>query len=348
MSSASAPAPQAGPQPAEQLLQHATGYMVSAALYGVTALGIPDLLQAGSKSVTELAVSTGTNEETLYRVLRALASVGLFAEGPGRTFSLNAVSEPLCAGGPGSLRDLALWLCDPFHLEVYGQIPNVLRSGRPVTEERYGVSCFDYFDDHKEIGERFHNAMTGFSASVIAAVLDSYDFAWLDGKTLVDVAGGHGKVLTEILKRCPGARGVLFDLESVVGGAQGRIASEGLAERCATAHGDFFQAVPEGDAYLMKHILRDWDDARALEILGNIHRAARPGARLLVLEAVMSGGQGPDFAKWMDLEMLLLPGGRERTGQDYRALLEAGGFRLTRVVPDRSALSLLEAERLER
>ena len=150
-------------------------------------------------------------------------------------------------------------------------------------------------------------------------------------------------VLTEILKSCPGARGVLFDLEHVVNGAKTRIASTGLEARCATAHGDFFQAVPEGDAYIMKHILHDWDDARASRILENIHHAARPGARLLLLEAVLAPGNAPHFGKWIDIEMLLLPGGRERTEEEYRSLLVAGGFRLTRVVPNQSPLSLLEA-----
>ena len=347
MSSVSATAQQAGPRPAEQLLQYATGYMVSSALYGVTALAIPDLLKAGAKNVAELATSTGTHEDSLYRVMRALASIGVFEENPARTFSLTAVSEPLCAGRPDSMRDMTLWLADPFHLEVYGQVSHALRTGETVPEKLYGLPCFDYLAKNKAVGDRFNNAMTGFSATAIAAALEAYDFGWLEGMTLVDVAGGHGMVLTEILKKYPGVRGVLFDLEHVVSGAAARIESQGLAGRCATAHGDFFQAVPEGDAYIMKHIIHDWDDARAATILKNIHGAARPGARLVLLEAVLAPGNAPHFAKWTDIEMLLLPGGRERTEQEYRTLLESNGFRLTRVVPSKSLLSVVEAVRMD-
>jgi ubiquinone/menaquinone biosynthesis C-methylase UbiE len=347
MSSASASAQQAGPQPAERLLQLATGYMVSSALYGVTSLAIPDLLKAGSKSVAELAISTGTHEDALYRILRALASIGVFEENPARTFSLTPLSEPLCAGGPDSMRAMALWLSDPFHMQVYGEVPHALRTGETVSEKLYGVSCFDYFAQNKEVGDRFNNAMTGFSATVIASALETYDFGWLEGKTVVDVAGGHGMVLTEILKKVPGARGVLFDLEHVVRGATERIESQGLAGRCSTAHGDFFEAVPEGDAYVMKHVIHDWDDARAATILRNIHRAARPGSRVVLIEAVLAPGNAPHFAKWIDIEMLMLPGGRERTEVEYRSLFEATGFRLTRVVPNKSPLSVVEAVRVD-
>ena len=332
-------------QPAEQLMQFATGYMVSSALYGVTSLGIPDLLKSGSKSVAELAVLSGSHEGALYRVLRALSSIGVFAENPSRTFSLTPVSEPLCKDAPDSMRDMTLWLADPFHLQVYGELSHSLRTGETVPEKLYGLPCFDYLAENQEVGDRFNNAMTGFSATVIAAALEAYDFSCLSGKTLVDVAGGHGKVLTEILKKNPGVRGILFDLEHVVKGATPRIQSQGLSSRCSVAHGDFFQAVPSGDAYIMKHIIHDWDDARALTILKNIHAAASPNARLFLLEAVLSPGSEPHFAKFIDIEMLLLPGGCERTEKEYRDLLAQAGFRLTKVVKTKSPLDVIEAIR---
>jgi SAM-dependent methyltransferase len=326
-------------------MQFATGYMVSSALHGVLALNIPDLLKAGSKSVAELAVSTGSNEDALYRVMRALASIGLFNENPMRTFSLTPVSEPLCCDAQNSARDMTLWLTDPFHFKVYGELSHSMRTGETLPEKLFGLSCFDYLGKDREVGDRFDNAMTGFSAMVIAAALEGYDFGWLAGKTIVDVAGGHGKVLTEILKKHPDVRGILFDVEHVIAGAKARIESEGLANRCAVAHGDFFKAVPEGDAYIMKHIIHDWDDERASTILQNIHRASRPGSRVVLLEAVLASGNEPHLAKWIDIEMLVLPGGRERTEQEYHKLLGDSGFKLTRVVDIKSPLSVIEAVR---
>jgi ubiquinone/menaquinone biosynthesis C-methylase UbiE len=333
----------AEPQPADQLMQFATGYMVSSALHGVTALNIPDLLKSGSKSIAELAATTGSNEDALYRVMRALASIGIFKENPARTFSLTPVSEALCAGAQNSMRDMALWLTDPFHFEVYAELGHSIRTGETVPEKIYGLSCFDYLAKDKEVGDRFNNAMTGFSAMVVAAALDEYDFSWLAGKTLVDIAGGHGRVITEILKKHPDVHGVLFDLEHVVAGAKTRIESQGLSARCAVVHGDFFKAVPEADAYVMKHIIHDWDDERASLILKNIHRAARPGARVVLFEAVLASGNEPHFAKWIDIEMLVLPGGRERTEQEYRKLFADAGFKVTKILPTKSALNVIEA-----
>jgi O-methyltransferase domain len=334
-----------GPQPTEILMQVATGHIVASALYGALSIGIPDLLNSGSKSVAQLAVLTGTHEGALYRIMRALSAAGIFSENPARTFSLTPVSEPLCQGAENSMRQMALWMTLPFHFEVYGELCHSLRTGETVSEKLYGVPCFDYLAQNKEVNDVFNDAMTEFSGNVIPAVLEAYDFSSLAGKTLVDIAGGHGKVLTEILKKNPGVRGILFDLERVVTGAVPRIESEGLTSRCSVAHGDFFQAVPSGDAYIMKHIIHDWDDAHALSILKNIHSSAAPDARLFLIEAVMAPGNEPHFAKIVDLEMLLLPGGCERTELEYRDLLAQAGFQLTKVVKTKSPLDLIEAVR---
>jgi hypothetical protein len=319
--------------------------MMSSALQGVTALGIPDLLQSGPRSVADLAGATGANPDALYRVMRALASEGIFFEDPLRTFSQTTMSEMLCRNVPNSSRDMVLWIGDPFHLEVFHEMSYCLRTGETVTEKTHGLPCFDYLGKDKRVGDIFNNAMTGFSKGIVAAALDAYDFSWVAGKTLVDVAGGHGMVLTEILKKYPTARGVLFDLEHVVSGAHPRIASLGLQDRCATAHGDFFQAVPAGDAYVLKDIIHDWADAKAATILGNIHRAAHPSAKVILIECILAPGNDPGFIKWLDLEMLLLPGGRERTEDEYRKLLADAGFKLTRVVPTKSPVCVIEAVR---
>jgi hypothetical protein len=328
-------------------MQVATGHIVASALYGVLSIGVPDLLRSGSKSVAELAILTGAHEGALYRVLRALSAAGVFSENPARAFSLTPVSEPLCKDADNSMRQLALWMTLPFHFEVYGALVHSLRTGETVSEKLYGVPCFDYFAQNKEVNDVFNDAMTEFSGNVIPAVLEAYDFSSLSGKTLVDIAGGHGKVLTEILKKHPGIRGILFDLERVVNGAVPRIESEGLSTRCSVAHGDFFKAVPSADAYIMKHIVHDWDDAHALKILRNIHAAAAPGARLYLIEAAMAAGNEPHFAKIVDLEMMLLPGGCERTEQEYRDLLAQAGFELARVVKTKSPLDLIEAVRID-
>lgn len=338
---------QSGPQPADILMQIATGHFVAAALYGVLSTGIPDLLKSGSKSVAELAALAGVHEGALYRVMRALSAAGVFTENPARTFSLTSVSEPLCKDVPNSVRQMALWLTLPFHFEVYGELSHSLRTGETVAEKLYGLPCFDYIAQNKEVNDAFNDAMTEFSANVIPAVLEAYDFGGLSGKTLVDIAGGHGKVLTEILKKHPGVRGILFDLDHVAKGAVPRIESEGLSSRCAVAHGDFFKSVPSGDAYIMKHIIHDWDDVHSLTILKNIHAAAAPGASLFLIEAAMAPGNEPHFAKVVDLEMMLLPGGCERTEREYRDLLAQAGFKLTKVVKTKSPLDLLEAVRLD-
>ena len=345
MSSTSVPAPAAGPNPAEKLLVLTVGFMVSSALRGVTALGIPDLLQSGPKNVADLAATSGSNQDALYRVMRALASEGIFFENPLRTFSHTPMSELLCSNVPNSLRQMVLWMGDPFHLEVFREMSHAIRTGETVCEKTHGLPCFDYLAKDKRIGDIFNDCMTEFSKGIIAATLDAYDFSWLAGKTLVDVAGGHGMVLTEILKKYPAARGVLFDLQHVVSGSQPRIVSLGLKDRCTTAHGDFFQAVPEGDAYVLKHIIHDWEDAKAATILRNIHCAARPSAKVILLECILAPGNDPGFIKWLDLEMLLLPGGRERSEEEYRKLLADAGFKLTRVVPTKSPVCVIEAVR---
>jgi len=343
--SATTPVRSARPEPGEQLMQFATGYMMSSALFTVTSLKIPDLLKSGAKSVSELAATTGSNEDALNRVMRALSSAGLFTENPARTFSLTPVSEPLCVDAPSSMRDMALWLTCPFHFQVWRELGHAVRTGETVSEKIFGVPCFDYFAKDQEVNDRFNNAMTGFSVSTIAAALEAYDFSWLAGKTLVDVAGGHGMVLTEILKKYPNTKGVLFDLEHVVTGAKPRIETQGLSGRCSIAHGDFFVAVPEGDAYIMKNIIHDWDDEKSKAILNNIHSASRPGSRVILIEAVIAPGNEPHLAKWIDIEMLLLPGGRERTEQEYRDLFAGAGFKMTKVVPTKSPLWVIEAVR---
>jgi len=334
-----------GPQPVEQLIQLATGYMATSALYAATKLGIADLLKEGPKSTRDLAHATATNESALYRVLRALASAGVFTEVSPRTFALTPAGDLLRTDCEDSFHDMALWFGDKFHFQTFPEMMHSLKTGETVSEKVFGLSCFDYLARDKELSEVFNNAMTGFTKTLTPPVIEAYDFSWLNGKTLVDIGGGHGKLLTIILKKYPGLSGMVFDVDHVLAGAVPRIQEAGLAGRCATCSGDFFAAVPAGDAYIMKNIIHDWSDERALTILKNCHRAGKGKTRVILVECVITPGNEPHFAKWLDLEMLLLPGGRERTEEEFAELFHKAGFRLTQILRTKSPVCVLEAEK---
>jgi hypothetical protein len=327
---------------AQQIFQLSTGYMVSTALHAAVSLRIADHLAAGPRSAADLARDTATNEDALYRVLRLLASVGVFREQEGRTFAQSPASSLLQSTAPGSLYDLVLWIADPFHLRIYAEAMHSVKTGQPAVEKAVGMPVFEYFPTDPALSEVFNNAMSSLSDAVIRSALDVYDFGGLD--TIVDVAGGHGHVLMAVLEQYPQARGVLADLGHVIAGAEAGIRARGLSSRCRTEVIDFFQAVPSGgDAYIMKHIIHDWDDERAGQILRNIRAAMNPGGRVILLESVLLPANQPDFGKLADIEMLLLPGGRERTEEEFRALFAQAGFELTRIVSTESALSVIEA-----
>jgi hypothetical protein len=333
------------PDPAQQVLQVATGYMASAALYVALALNVADHLASGPKNAAELARLTGADEDALYRILRLLASIGIFDEASPRTFGLTPAAELLRRDVPGSLRGMALFLPDPFHLRVYANLMDSVMTGKPAVEKTVGVPVFEYLAKNPEYSKVFNDAMTALSAPVIDAALEVYDFGQF-GK-IVDVAGGHGEVLMSILKKHPGVHGVLTDVGHVIEGARPRISGAGLDGRCQAVPCDFFQSVPEGgDAYVMKHIIHDWDDARATTILKNIATAMGPKrGKVVLLESIIAAGGVPDFGKFLDIEMLTLPGGRERTESEFSALFAGAGFELTKIVPTKSPLSVVEAVR---
>jgi len=342
----SSPATVQQPHPSEVIVQSAIGYMPSACLRVATRMQVADRLAGGPRSVKDLAAAAHANEDALYRVLRALASIGVFQETAPRTFANTPPSDYLRADHPESVRDLVLWMSDKFHFDVYGHFDHSVETGETCVEQAVHAPVFEYFakPENQAESEVFNNAMTTFSARVIPAVLETYDFSGIG--TLCDVAGGHGYVLTAILEKYPPVCGILFDLEHVVAGARPRIEALGLGGRCQTLSGDFFKEVPAADAYVMKHIIHDWDDARALTILRNCqkHLAARGRGKVILLEAVLAPGNEPHLGKWIDIEMLAMPGGRERTEEDFRQLFARAGLRLTRVVPNPSPLAVIEAE----
>lgn len=331
------------PMPPEAFLtQLAFGAMMTQALYVAAKLGVADLLAAGPRSVSELAAETGTHERSLYRVLRSLASVGVFAETGAKVFSNTAYSEPLRSGVQGSMRSGVIFMGEEWHWRVWGDMEYSVRTGKPAWGHTHGAEVFDYFAANPRQAEIFNGAMTDMSTAVAPVVVEAYDFSGF--RKLVDIAGGHGYLLSQILKATPGLEGILFDVPQVVDGAPALLEREGVADRVERVAGDFFASVPSADAYIMKHIIHDWDDERAVTILSNIRRAMEPGAKVLIVETVVPEGGGPHYSKLLDLEMLTSPGGAERTAEEYAALLSRAGLRLTRVTPTRSPFSIIEAE----
>ena len=325
-------------------MQFTTGMVISAALQPIARLKIPDLLADGPHHISQLAAESATNEDALYRVMRLLASVGVFAELPDKVFAITPMSQLMRSDIPGSLRDMVLWISNPFHFQVHAELEHSVRTGQPAVEKVCGQTAFEAIFSRPEVAYDFNLAMTCFSRRIAPALLEAYDFSGID--TLMDVAGGHGAVLCEILSRYPSMKGVLFDMPNVIEEANCHICALKMDERCQTINGDFFDEIPPGaDAYYMQHILHDWNDEKCLKILANCRKAltGRAGGRLLIVDMVVPENSDPHPSKWLDIEMLLMPGGRERTRPEWEALFTRAGFEITRIVPMKAAESLIEA-----
>jgi hypothetical protein len=316
-----------------------SGYWISQALYVAAKLRLADRVQPGPQTAAELAAETGVQPEALYRVLRALASVGCFAEdGQGR-FALTPLAECLL-DRPGSQYALALMMGEE-HYRAWGRLLDSVRTGKPAFDMEFGKPVFEFLAAHPEQARVFDAAMTGIHGPETPAMIESYDFSSIG--TLVDIGGGNGTVLSAALLANPRLKGILYDLPGVIDRARDTIARAGLADRCRAMPGSFFDSVPAGgDAYMMRHIIHDWDDERSLTILGNVRRVIPPKGKLLVVESVIRPGNDPDMAKLLDLAMLVIPGGKERTEAEYRELYSNAGFRLERIVPTKSPVSVIE------
>jgi O-methyltransferase domain len=319
------------------MMQMLTAKWVSASLSVVAELGIADLLAQGDKTADELADAVSAHGPSLYRVLRALASVGVFAETEGRRFTLTPLAECLRSNVPNSTREFARFVAIPAASGSWDQLMHSVKTGETGLRKAFAAkNVFDYLREHPEEAVIFDGAMTDNSRRTAPAVAEAYDFGRF--QQLVDVAGGHGLLLTTILQRFPSLKGVLFDLPDVIAGAKNT-----LADRVKMIGGSFFEAVPAGaDAYILKHIIHDWDDERALAILQNIRRAIQPSGRVLIVEVVIAPGNEPSFGKLLDLEMLVIPGGRERTGAEFRDLLAGAGFRLAEIHETAAHTSIIE------
>jgi hypothetical protein len=335
----------AQPLPPEAFLgQVAFGAMMTQALYVAAKLGVADLLAAKPLTVRELAAATKTHEHALYRVLRSLASIRIFEETDPKVFANTPYSQPLRSDAPNSMRNGAIFMGEEWHWKVWGDMMYSVQTGKPAWGDMHGAEVFDYFAVNPRQAEIFNNAMTDMSVTTAPAIVEAYDFNGIN--QLTDIAGGHGYLLAQVLKANPHMRGILFDVPPVIAGAGALLEKEGVSERVEKISGDFFSAVPKGsDAYMMKHIIHDWDDERATKILKNINSAMSENGKVLIVEVVVPEGNEPHYSKLLDLEMLTSPGGLERTEQEYRELLAAAGFRLTRIVPTMTPFSIIEGVR---
>lgn len=321
--------------------QMTNGYWTTQIIYVAAKLGIPDLLQEGPKGIEALARDTGTHAPSLYRLMRALAGLGVFRENERGEYEATNLGRCLVSGSPGALRARAILNGEDWY-RGWGGLLHSVRTGQTAFDHLYGMQWFDHMAGNPEVAAVFSEAMASATEGAARAVAEAYDSSGC--RTIVDVGGGTGAFLAEILKANPHARGILFDRAHVVERAGGTLAGAGVADRCGVVAGDFFEAVPGGgDCYILSWIVHDWDDERSVAILKNCRRAMAADARLLVLEQVIPPGNEPSLSKLYDLHMLALSGGRERREDEYRALLEAADLRLARIIPTAVPRSVIEA-----
>ncbi len=329
--------------PAATLGNMLCGFWVSQGIYVTAKLGIADLLRDGSGTADELAAKTKTHTLSLYRLLRMLASVGVFVEDDAGRFSLTEIGQCLRSDVEGSQRAMAV-MSGEEHFRSWCDLLYSVQTGKPAFDKVYGMPVFDWLSQHPEQATVFDAAMVSVHGRETAAILDAYDFSEI--QTLADVGGGNGSVLIATMQENPHLRGLLFDLPGVISRATRNFEAAGLMPRCQLVSGSFFETIPAGaDAYLMRHIIHDWNDDQCLTILKNIHQALPATGRLLVAESVIPAGNDPFFGKLLDLNMLVIPGGQERTAAEYEKLFAKAGFRLTRIVPTSTELSVIEARK---
>lgn len=331
-----------GPDLHAQLLQLGIGYMPPMCLYAAAKFKIADVLASGPKHVSELARASGANEGALYRALRFIASLGVFEETSPGTFVNTPLSSVLRSEAPDSARDTILFMSNPLHLRVFAELMHSIETGGTAFKKATGLDAFQFFQKQDEDAAAFYASMTSMSARFMKPVIEAYDFG--ESGTLADIGGGHGVVLAAILQKHRGLRGILFDLPHVVEGAKPRIESLGLSSRCEISGGDFFEAVPPAESYVMKSVIHDWDDDRAIAILKNCAKSMRgQNGKVILLELIIAPGNAPGLGKWIDIEMLAMAGGRERTEAEYADLFAKAGLRLARVVRSSSLFCAIEA-----
>ena len=330
-------------RPYDVLFQMVIGKWISQAIGTVVEIGVPDQVAKRDRQCSEIARAAGVSEDGLYRLLRALASVGLFAESADRRFRLTSMGQLLRSDHPQSVAGYARFTAHDITWRPWGQLSYSVRTGLPAFDEVFHAPIFEHFSRTPEAAAVFDDAMTSISAMEAQAAADAYDFRGV--KTLMDVAGGHGLLLATVLRRHKKLRGILFDLPHVAAGAAATFNRAGITGRVRIESGDFFKELPSGaDAIILKHIIHDWDNGSATRILQACHNALRPHGKVLIVDPVVPPGNVSHYGKLLDLEMLVLtPRGRERTKAEFANLLRGAGFRLSRIVATRGPLSVVEA-----
>jgi hypothetical protein len=318
------------------------GFQVSEAIRVAVVLRVSDLLADGPRDLAELAEATGCHSGSLYRLLRALSSIGVYVELPDRGFRSTPLGEALESDRPESLAPWAEHAGRAYVRQAWAGLLDSVRTGENAFARVHGRSVWEYRAAHPDDGALFDAGMVAFAATAARLVLDAYDFAGF--ATVVDVGGGHGGLLAAILSRNPSQRGVLFDQPHVVAGASELLGARGVEDRCHVIAGSFFDTVPSGgDAYVLKSVVHDWEDSEALTILRNCRLAMNGSALLLLVERDLGNANQNPAVKFSDLNMLVAPGGRERSEAEYDALLAASGFRRTRTVPTADDVMVIEA-----
>jgi len=312
---------------------------------GVVAdLGIADLLKHGEQSIADLASRSGVHERSLYRVMRTLAGSGVFTESKPNYFELTRLAEPLLSDSSNSLRDFAIFAGNRVHNDAYANVMHSVRTGETAFKHVHGAEIFDYFKTDAEFFSVFNNAMTSNSRREAVAIAGAYDFSQFE--TLADVGGGLGFLLSEVMKTAPKLRGVLFDLPEVVAKAEATFDAAGVVDRVSIEGGSFFDSIPvRADAYMMKYIIHDWDDARARTILENCVESMNPGGKILVVDYVIPEDNEAHIGKLLDIEMLVMAGGNERTRTQFEDLFSTVGLRLSKIVPTATPLCMVEGTR---
>jgi len=333
---------ESSPDPQQLLGQLLSGKQLTYSLSGVARLGVADHMNAMPIAVDEIAAKVGAHAPSLYRVMRMLASMGVFNEVNGKRFALSPAGELLRSDAPGSMRYIAMMFGDPWTTRAYEHFADCLRTGQDGVSKAYGQHVFDVLAERPEQLETFQAAMTSSSTLAGHAVVSAYDFGGI--MRIADVGGGHGALLASILRHYPNMQGVLFDREEIVGGVpEDQFA--GCDGRIAIESGSFFERVPDGcDAYIMKHIIHDWSDEHCCTILRLMRERLPANGRVLLCEMVVTDEPGPTPAKMLDIEMLLVTvGGKERTKHEFAELLGSCGLHLNRIVATERPICVIEA-----
>jgi hypothetical protein len=330
------------PPPQVAMMQLLFGKQLTYSLSGVARLGVADHMDAAARPIEEIAAKVGAHAPSLYRVMRMLASLGVFKEGPARHFALAPVGELLKTDAPESLRYMAMMFGEEFSTRAYEHITECLRTGGDGVTEAFGQHIWEVLAEHPEQCETFQRAMTNSTSFSSEAIVEAYDFSGIG--RIADVGGGQGFLLASILRGYPKVQGVLFDRPEVVSGIPAS-AFAGCEGRISIEAGSFFERVPDDcDAYILKHIIHDWSDEHCQTILGLMREKLPKVGRVLVCEMVVSDEPGPSPAKMLDIEMLVMTvGGKERSAAEFDALFASSGFQLSRIVPTSRPVSVIEA-----